>query len=164
MDSGLLREYCALFIAAAQDYVAGPGALLALAGKFQATNSMIAAEALSLLALKAGAAVVDDLPLLNRLGGLAENLEGAGGVSMRTFVQAWCDGEPRALEAAARSLSGNRQFAHAALCYAAAADKYEARSRGAASRRASLMAERLRAVIDSGDVPPLGWLPGPAGR
>lgn len=163
-DSGLLREYCALFIAAAQDYVAGPGALLALAGKFQATNSMIAAEALSLLALKAGSAVVDDLPLLNRLGGLAEILEGAGGVSMRTFVQAWCDGEPRALEAAARSLSGNRQFAHAVLCCAAAADRYEARSRGAASRRSSLMAERLRAVIDSGNVPPLGWLPGPAGR
>ncbi|MCW3764915.1 AAA family ATPase [Paenarthrobacter ureafaciens] len=163
-DSGLLRDHCALFIVAAQDYVDGAGPLLGLAGDFHAGNAVIEAEALSLLALKAGSAVVDDLPLLNRLGGLAENLEGAGGASLRTFVQAWSGGEPRALEAAGRSLAGNRQFAHAALCYAAAAERYGARARGAASRRASLMAERLRAVIDSGDVPPLGWLPGPAGR
>lgn len=163
-ESGLLRDHCALFIAAAQEYVTGDGPLLAIAEDLPAMNTLIGAEALSLLALKAGPAVVDDLPLLKRLGGLADKLEGAGGASLRTFVQALSDPEPRVLEAAGRSLSGNRQFAHAALCYTAAADGYAARTRSVPSRRSSAMAERLRAAIDSADVPLLGWLPGAAGR
>lgn len=163
-DRGLVQDYCALFAAAAKDSLSGDGALAAVAEDSKGRSPLLEAEALSLLALGAGPAVVDDLPLLDRLGGLAGQLQGAGGASFRTFVHALSAHEPRALEAAGRHLSGNRQFAHAALCYTMAADGYEVRARTTAARRSSLLAERLRSVIDSAGVPPLGWLPGAAGR
>ncbi|WP_017199294.1 ATP-binding protein [Arthrobacter sp. M2012083] len=162
---GLLLQLSALYIAAAQDQASGTSThLLALAEKLHSQGStLMEAEVFSLLTLNAGSAAVDDLGILRRLGALAATLHGPAGASLGTFASALTDNDPKALESAGRSLSADRQFAHAALCYSRAASGYEARTRAAASRRASVLVERLRSAFDSGMVPPLGWVPGRAG-
>ncbi|MFJ4208733.1 ATP-binding protein [Paenarthrobacter sp. NPDC089675] len=169
-ESGLLAELSALFVAAAQDLAAQDlgeedGHVFALAEEFHAADNLfLEAEAVSLLTLNASGTAVEDLVLQRRLAELGEMVEGPAGESLRTFALALLDHDPKTLESAGRSLSVNRQFAHAAVCYARAANGYEARTRSAASRRASVMMERLRKAFESGVVPPLGWLPGAAGR
>ena len=162
---GLLLQLSAVYIAAAQDQASGTSIhLLALAEKLRSQGStLMEAEVLSLLTLNAGSAAVDDPGILPRLSALAATLHGPGGAALRTFAAALTDNDPKALESAGRSLSADRQFAHAALCYSRAASGYEARTRAAASRRASVLVERLRTAFDSGMVPPLGWVPGRAG-
>jgi hypothetical protein len=122
------------------------------------------AEALSLLALNAGRAGVVDPAILPRLAAAASGVEGTGGAALRTFAAAMVEDDPKSLEAAGRSLSADRQFAHAALCYARAAAGYQAKVRTAAARRVSVLVERLRGVTESEAVPPLGWVPGRAGN
>ncbi|MFJ6536675.1 ATP-binding protein [Paenarthrobacter sp. NPDC091711] len=162
---GLLTQLSAVYAAAAQDQAAGTSRhLMALADHLHSQGStLMEAEALSLLALNAASAAVDDPAIQRRLGVLAAAVHGPGGAALGTFAAALMDNDPKALEAAGRSLSADRQFAHAALCYSRAAAGYEARTRAAASRRASVLLERLRSAFDSGIVPPLGWVPGRAG-
>lgn len=161
----LLPQLSALYIAAAQDQASGkPYHLIELADRFHAqSGTLMEAEALSLLALNQSSAAVDDLVILRRLAGLATGIHGARGASLAAFASAVRDNEPKSLEAAGRSLSADRQFAHAALCFSRAATGYEVRTRSAASRRAALLVERLRNAFDSEVVPPLGWVPGKAG-
>ncbi|MFK0040909.1 AAA family ATPase [Paenarthrobacter sp. NPDC090517] len=163
--AGLLPQLSAVYVAAAQDQASGTsGHLMALAEQTQAQgNITMAAEALSLMTLNARSAAVDDLAIQRRLGALAATVRGPGGAALATFAAALTDNDPRALESAGRSLSADRQFAHAALCYSRAASGYDARTRAAARRRASMLVERLRSAFDSGLVPPLGWVPGRAG-
>jgi|GEM_PF-2605088 len=99
----------------------------------------------------------------HRLGAVAASVQGPAGAAWGRFAAALLDNDPKTLEAVGRSLSGDRQFAHAALCFSLAAEGYEARTRTAASRRASVLLARLRKAFDSGMVPPLGWVPGRAG-
>ncbi|WP_309075369.1 ATP-binding protein [Paenarthrobacter sp.] len=162
---GLLLQLSTVYIAAAQTQASGTSThLLALAERLHSQGStLMEAEVLSLLTLNAGGAVVDDLEIVRRLGALAAILPGPGGAALGTFASALADNDPKALESAGRCLSADRQFAHAALCYSRAASGYEARTRAAASRRASVLVERLRSAFDSGLVPPLGWVPGRAG-
>ncbi|MFW0773674.1 AAA family ATPase [Paenarthrobacter nitroguajacolicus] len=161
----LLPQLTALYVAAAQDQASGRSTqLLALAEHLHARSSLLMeAEALSLLALNSRSAAVDDLEIQRRLGALAAAVHGPAGAALRTLANALVENDPKTLESAGRSLSADRQFAHAALCYSRAASGYEARTRTAASRRASVLAERLRSAFDSGMVPPLGWVPGRAG-
>ncbi|MDR6985824.1 hypothetical protein J2Y66_000287 [Paenarthrobacter nitroguajacolicus] len=163
--AGLLVQLTSVYVAAAQDRIAGkPGHLLALAERFQAQGTtLLEAEAVSLLTLNPNTTAVDDLVVQRRLVGLAAELHGAGGAALGTFASALLDNDPKALESAGRSLSADRQFAHAAICYSRAASGYEAKTRSAASRRASVLVERLRSAFDSDAVPPLGWVPGRAG-
>lgn len=163
--AGLLHQLSTVFIAAAQDQMSGkPGHLMALADQFQVQGSpLLEAEALSLLTLNAGSAAAADPVIQRRLAGLAGSIHGAGGVALATFAGALLDDDPKVLEAAGRSLSVARQFAHAAICYSRAASGYDAKSRSAASRRAWMLVERLRNAFDSDVVPPLGWVPGRAG-
>ena len=162
---GLLLQLSTVYIAAAEDQASGTAThLLALAERLRSQGStLMEAEVLSLLTLNAGSTAVDDLEILRRLGALAATLHGAGGAALGRFASALTENDPKALESAGRSLSADRQFAHAALCYSRAASGYEARTRAAASRRASVLVERLRSAFDSGMVPPLGWVPGRAG-
>ncbi|MCT9868905.1 ATP-binding protein [Paenarthrobacter aurescens] len=163
--AGLLPMLSAAYIAAAQDQASGkPDHLMALAEHLHAEGSaLMEAEVVSLLTLTPGSAAVDDLVIQRRLAGLAAELHGARGAALGTFASALLDNDPKTLESAGRSLSADRQFAHAAICYARAASGYEAKTRSAASRRASVLVERLRAAFDSDAVPPLGWVPGRAG-
>jgi hypothetical protein len=163
--AGLLRQLSSVYLAAAQDQIAGkPGQLLALADQFHHQGStLLEAEAVSLLTLNASSAAVEDLVVQRRLAGLATEIHGAGGTALGAFASALLENDPKALEAAGRSLSSDRLFAHAAVCFSRAASGYEARTRSAASRRASTLVERLRSAFDSGAVPPLGWVPGRAG-
>jgi len=162
---GLLSQLAAVYVAAAQDQVAGTSThLMALAEHVHAQGSILMeAEVFSLLTLNPASAAVDDPAIQRRLGALAATVHGPGGAAWGTFAAALVGNDPKALEAAGRSLSADRQFAHAALCYSRAAAGYEARTRAAASRRASVLLGRLRAAFDSGMVPPLGWVPGRAG-
>ncbi|WP_311213194.1 MULTISPECIES: ATP-binding protein [unclassified Arthrobacter] len=162
---GLLPQLSSLYLAAAQDQIAGkPGHLLALAEQLHLQGStLLEAEAVSLLTLNASSAAVDDLVVQRRLSGLAAEVHGAGGAALGAFASALLDNDPKTLEAAGRSLSADRLFAHASVCYSRAASGYEARTRSAASRRASVLVERLRHAFDSEAVPPLGWVPGRAG-
>ncbi|MFF1827943.1 ATP-binding protein [Paenarthrobacter sp. NPDC058040] len=167
--SGFFGPLSELFVAAAQDAVSRGwhsegGRLFALAGDFHGQSPLLEAEALSLLTLNASSTAVDDLVLQRRLGELGSAVQGPGGLALRTFALSLLDHDPKTLESAGRSLSADRQFAHAAVCYSRAANGYEARTRSAASRRASVMMERLRHAFESEAVPPLGWLPGTAGR
>ncbi|MDO6142898.1 ATP-binding protein [Paenarthrobacter aurescens] len=161
----LLRDLSAVFVAAAQDLAAGTsGHLMNLAEEFHSQGStLMEAEAFSLLILNAASSGVHDSGSQRRLGELAAAVHGPGGAAMVTFAAALVDNDPKMLESAGRSLSADRQFAHAALCYSRAAEGYAARTRTAASRRASVLLERLRGAFDSGIVPPLGWVPGRAG-
>ncbi|MCP1413098.1 ATP-binding protein [Paenarthrobacter sp. A20] len=161
----LLPELSTVYLAAAQDQVSGkPSHLMALAGQLHAQGStLMEAEAVSLLTLNASSAAVDDLVIQRRLAGLAADIHGAGGAALGTYASALLDNDPKTLESAGRSLSADRQFAHAAICYSRAASGYEARTRSAASRRAAVLVERLRGAFDSEAVPPLGWVPGRAG-
>jgi hypothetical protein len=161
----LLGQLSAVFAAAARDQASGTSRhLRALAEQLHAQGStLMEAEAFSLLALNAASAAVDDPGIQVRLGALAATVHGPGGASWGTFAAALVDNDPKTFEAGGRSLSADRQFAHAALCYSRAAMGYEARTRAAASRRASVLVERLRSAFDSGIVPPLGWVPGRAG-
>ncbi|KUM40376.1 ATP-binding protein [Arthrobacter sp. EpRS71] len=162
---GLLTQLSAVYAAAAQDQAAGTSRhLVALADHLHSQGStLLEAEAFSLLTLNVASTAVDDPAIQRRLGALAAALHGPGGAALGTFAAALVDNDPKAFEAAGRSLSADRQFAHAALCYSRAAAGYEARTRAAASRRASVLLERLRSAFDSGIVPPLGWVPGRAG-
>ncbi|SDW09721.1 AAA ATPase domain-containing protein [Arthrobacter sp. cf158] len=162
---GLLPQLSALYIAAAQDQVSGKSShLLELAEHVHTQgHTLLEAEAVSLLTLNPSCAAVDDLVIQRRLAGLAAAVHGAGGAALGTFASALLDNDPKTLESAGRSLSADRQFAHAAICYSRAASGYEAKTRNAASRRAAVLVERLRAAFDSGAVPPLGWVPGRAG-
>ncbi|MBT2584664.1 ATP-binding protein [Arthrobacter sp. ISL-95] len=161
----LLTELSTVFVAAARDQASGtPRHLMALAEHLHSQGSMLMeAEVFSLLTLNAASAAVDDSRIQRRLGGLAATVQGPGGAALGTFAAALLDDDPKTFEAAGRSLSADRQFAHAALCYSRAATGYEARTRVAASRRASVLLERLRSAFDSGIVPPPGWVPGRAG-
>ena len=119
---------------------------------------------ISLLTLNAGSAAVDDLvdpapPWQD----WQRKFTVPGGASLGAFALALLDNDPKTLEAAGRRLSADRLFAHASVCYSRAASGYEARTRSAASRRASVLVERLRNAFESGAVPPLGWVPGRAG-
>jgi hypothetical protein len=165
-DEGLLPQLSALFVAAAQDRVSGkPGHLFSVAEVFHDRQSpLMEAEALALMTLNASTSAVDDLVVQRRLGELAASLQGAGAAAMGTFASALLGNDPKSLESAGKSLSGERQFAQAALCYARAASGYEERTRSAASRRASTLMERLHSAFDSDVAPPLGWLPGTAGH
>ncbi|MDD7835814.1 ATP-binding protein [Paenarthrobacter sp. AB444] len=161
----LLPQLSSLYIAGARDVASGTATHLpALAGQFHGQGKvLLEAEALSLLALNASSTAVVDDAVPSRLAAAATAVEGAGGAALRAFAGALFEDEPKALEAAGRSLSADRLFAHAELCYAKAAPAYRARSRAAAARRSDALAERLRSVLGSGTVPPLGWLPGRAG-
>ncbi len=161
----LLPQLSSVYVAAARDQVSGKsGELMALAEHLHAQGStLMEAEAVSLLTLNASSAAVDDLVVQRRLAGLAADIHGAGGAALGTYASALLDNDPKTLESAGRSLSADRQFAHAAICYSRAASGYEARTRSAASRRASVLVERLRGAFDSEAVPPLGWVPGRAG-
>ena len=161
----LLTQLSSLFVAAAQDQVSGKSRHLeAFAKTLHSHGSpLLEAEVFSLLTLNAASAAVEDSGNLRRLGVLAATVHGPGGTAWGTFAAALAGHDPKTLEAAGRSLSADRQFAHAALCYSRAAEGYEARTRSAASRRASVLLERLRSTFDSGIVPPLGWVPGRAG-
>ncbi|MET3902073.1 ATP-binding protein [Paenarthrobacter sp. 4246] len=163
--AGLLPRLSSVYLAAAQDQMAGkPDHLLMLADELHHQGStLLEAEAVSLLTLNANSAAVDDLVVQRRLSGLSAEIRGAGGAALGAFAEALLDNDPKTLEAAGRSLSADRLFAHASLCYSRAASGYEARTRSAASRRASVLVERLRKAFDSGAVPPLGWVPGRAG-
>ncbi|MFK0007264.1 AAA family ATPase [Paenarthrobacter sp. NPDC090520] len=166
---GFFGPFTDLFLAAAEDAVsrgwhAEGGRLFTLAGDFHGQSPLLEAEALSLLTLNASSTAVDDLVLQRRLGELGAAVQGPAGVALQTFALSLLDHDPKTLESAGRSLSADRQFAHAAVCYSRAANGYEARTRSAASRRASVMMERLRHAFESEAVPPLGWLPGTAGR
>ncbi|WP_369746278.1 ATP-binding protein [Paenarthrobacter sp. AMU7] len=163
--AGLLPQLGSVYLAAAQDQMAGkPGHLLALAEQLHHQGStLLEAEAVSLLTLNASSAAVDDLVVQRRLSGLAAEIHGAGGAALGTFAEALLDNDPKTLEAAGRSLSADRLFAHASVCFSRAASGYEARTRSAASRRTLVLVERLRNAFDSGAVPPLGWVPGRAG-
>lgn len=165
VPAGLLPQLTAVFVAAAQDQASGTSQqLVALAARLHSQDSILMeTEALSLLTLNASSAAVDDLGIQRRLGALAAAVHGPAGAALGTFAAALGDNDPKTLESAGRSLSADRQFAHAALCYSRAASGYEARTRAAASRRASVLVERLRSAFDSGMVPPLGWVPGRAG-
>lgn len=165
-QTDLLPQLSAMFVAAAQDNVSGkPSQLFELAGVFHARQSpLLEAEALTLLTLNGSQSAVDDLVLQRRLAELGATLQGAGAAAMTTFASALLGNDPKSLEWAGRSLSADRQFAQAALCYARAANGYEAKTRSAASRRASTLMERLHSAFESEVVPPLGWLPGTAGR
>ncbi len=165
-DKGLLPQLSALFVAAAQDKVSRkPGHLFAVAEAFHDRQSpLMEAEALTLMMLNASRSAVEDLVVQRRLSELAASLQGAGAAATGTFASALLGNDPRLLESAGRSLSGDRQFAQAALCYARAASGYEARTRGAASRRAWTLMERLHGAFDNDVAPPLGWLPGTAGH
>ncbi|WP_394525272.1 ATP-binding protein [Paenarthrobacter nicotinovorans] len=162
----LLSRISALYCAAARDVSSGTYThLMALADEAQSAGSvLLEAEALSLLALNAGRAGVVDPAILPRLAAAASGVEGTGGAALRTFAAAMVEDDPKSLEAAGRSLSADRQFAHAALCYARAAAGYQAKARTAAARRVSVLVERLRGVTESEAVPPLGWVPGRAGN
>ncbi|BCW58032.1 ATP-binding protein [Arthrobacter sp. StoSoilB20] len=162
---GLLAQLSSVYLAAAQDQLAGrPGHLMELAEQLRHQgNTMLEAEAVSLLMLNATSTAVEDLVLQRRLAGLAAGIHGARGTALGTFASALLNQDPKTLETAGRSLSADRLFAHAAMCYSLAASGYEARTRSAASRRASVLVERLRSAFDSGAVPPLGWVPGRAG-
>ncbi|WP_159697837.1 ATP-binding protein [Arthrobacter sp. 18067] len=161
----LLPQLSSVYVAAARDQVSGKsGELMALAEHLHAQGStLMEAEAVSLLTLNASSAAVDDLVVQRRLAELAADIHGAGGAALGTYASALLDNDPKTLESAGRSLSADRQFAHAAICYSRAARGYEARTRSAASRRASVLVERLRGAFDSEAVPPLGWVPGRAG-
>ncbi|WP_347110364.1 ATP-binding protein [Paenarthrobacter sp. S56] len=162
---GLLPQLGSLYLAAAEDLVSGAGHAFAIAEEFHDSgNLLLEAEAVSILALNASGTGVEDVVLQRRLAELSGAVQGPAGAALRTFALALLDHDPKTLESAGRSLSMDRQFAHAAVCYARAANGYEARTRSAASRRASVMMERLRKAFDSGTVPPLGWLPGSTGR
>ncbi|MDI2036401.1 ATP-binding protein [Paenarthrobacter nitroguajacolicus] len=163
---GLLPQLSAVYIAASRDVVSGTSAQLpALAEQFRAQGSVVLeAEALSLLVLNASSTAVVDPAILRRLGAAASAVDGAGGAALRTFADALLADEPRLLEAAGRSLSADRQFAHAAVCYARAVAGYQAKARAAAGRRVSVLVERLRGVADGEAVPPPGWVPGKAGH
>jgi hypothetical protein len=165
-DKDLLPQLSALFMAAAQDKVSGkPGHLFSVAEAFHDRQSpLLEAEALTLMTLNAGRSAVDDLVVQRRLGELAASLQGAGAAAMGIFASALLGNDPKSLESAGKSLSADRQFAQAALCYSRAASGYEARTRGAASRRASTLMERLHSAFDSDVAPPPGWLPGTAGH
>ncbi len=162
---GLFTQLSALYAAAAQDQASGTSRhLMALAENAHTLGStLLEAEAYSLLAWSGASAGVDDSGIQRRLGALSATVHGPGGAALATFAAALVDNDPKTLESAGRSLSADRQFAHAALCYSRAAAGYEARTRAAASRRASVLLERLRSAFDSGIVPPLGWVPGRAG-
>ncbi|MEV7660328.1 ATP-binding protein [Paenarthrobacter sp. NPDC089316] len=164
--SGLLPRISALYIAAARDVASGTsGHLLALAEQFHEEGSvLLEAEALSLLALNASSTAVDDQAILSRLAAAASDVDGAAGAALRTFAAALLEDEPKSLETAGRSLSADRQFAHAARCYARAAAGYQAKARKAAARRVSVLGERLRGVVEGEAVPPPGWVPGRAGN
>ncbi|MFC8040344.1 AAA family ATPase [Paenarthrobacter sp. NPDC057355] len=163
---GLLPQLSALYISAARDVASGTATnLTALAGQFHVQGAvLLQAEALSLVTLNASSTAVDNGAILSRLAAAATVVEGTGGAALRVFAGVLLEGSPRALEAAGRSLSADRLFAHAALCYAKAAVAYEATSRTAAARRSAALAERLRSVLVSETVPPLGWVPGRAGN
>ena len=164
-SAGLLPQISALYVAAARDVVSGTSThLQKLAEQFQRQGSvLLEAEALSLLALNATDIAVENPAALRRLATVASAIEGAGGAALRTFATALQKDEPKLLESAGRALSADRQFAHAALCYARAAAGYQAKERAAAGRRVSLLLERLRNVADGEALPPLGWVPGKAG-
>ncbi len=161
----LLDRISILYRAAARDRSTGTSThLLALAEEAQAQGRvLLEAEALSMLALNASGTGVVDPAILLRLAAAASGVDGAGGAALRTFAAALAEDEPRSLEAAGRSLSAGRQFAHAAVCYARAAAGYQAKARTAAARRVSVLVERLRGAVESEAVPPLGWVPGRAG-
>ena len=165
-DKGLLHQLSALFVAAAQDKVSRkPGHLFAVAEAFHDQQCpLMEAEALSLMMLNASRSAVEDLVVQRRLSELAASLRGAGAAATGTFASALLGNDPKLLESAGKSLSGDRQFPQAALCYARAASGYEARTRSAASRRAWSLMERLHGAFDSDVAPPLGWLPGTAGH
>lgn len=165
-ENGLLSQFSSLFVAAAQDKVSRkPGHLFAVAEAFHDQQShLMEAEALTLMMLNASGSAVEDLVVQRRLSELAASLRGAGAAATGTFATALLGNDPKVLESAGKSLSGDRQFAQAALCYARAASGYEARTRSAASRRAWTLMERLHGAFDSDVAPPLGWLPGTAGH
>lgn len=164
-QNGLLPQLSVVYVAAAKDQVSGkPNHLMELADQLHAQHgTLMEAEVLSLLTLNQGSTAVDDLVILRRLSTLAAGIHGAGGASMGIFAAALLDNDPKVLEVAGRSLSADRQFLHAAMCFTRAATGYEAKTRSAASRRAALLVERLRNAFDSEVVPPLGWVPGKAG-
>ncbi|WP_426006577.1 AAA family ATPase [Paenarthrobacter sp. NyZ202] len=160
---GLLQQATALYRAAALAASSGdPGTLLDLAHIFQSGRApLMEASALSLLALNASGTGVGN-SFLQRLAELGGALGGPQGEATRLFATALLADDPKVLEAAGRSLSANRLFAEAALCYSRAATGYESRTRTAASRRVTLLLERLRNAFGSEAVPPLGWQPGTA--
>ncbi|WP_416404325.1 AAA family ATPase [Arthrobacter sp. LFS091] len=167
----LLPRLSALYVAAARDCVAGrdgsscqPAHLIQLAGESRGDRTfLIEAEALSLIALDPHAAAVDDPASQRQLAEAAAVLQGAAGASLAMFAKALMGDEPKSLEAAGRSLSDDRLFAHAAMSYSRAARGYEAKTRSAASRRTTRLVNKLLTAFDSGSVPPLGWAPGRAG-
>ncbi|MGR0158418.1 ATP-binding protein [Paenarthrobacter nitroguajacolicus] len=163
--AGLLPQLSAVYVAAAHDQASGASRqLMALAEQLHAQGCfLLEAEVLSLMTLNPNSPAVDDLVIQRRLGAVAGAVHGPFGAALGTFAAALVENDPKTLETAGRSLSTDRQFAHAALCYSRAASGYEARTRSAASRRASVLVERLRSAFDSGMVPPLGWVPGRAG-
>ncbi|MFJ5955567.1 ATP-binding protein [Paenarthrobacter sp. NPDC092416] len=166
-SADLLFHVSSVFVAAALDRAERGSAHLRDVAEQARLDGfpMVEAEALSLLTLNgSGTGVDDDLAVQRRLGELASSLHGAGGAALGTFAEALLGNDPRALEAAGRELSGARLFAHAAICYSKASEIYQVRARGAASRRAATLLGRLRSAFDNEVAPPLGWLPGTAGR
>ncbi|MEI2276527.1 ATP-binding protein [Paenarthrobacter ilicis] len=163
---GFLSSVASVFLAAAQDMAtAHPGRLLLAADRFRAAHApALEAEALSLMTLEPHSMALDDLMFERRLAGVGTSIHGAAGASWATFAGALLSDDPRGLESAGRSLAAERQFSHAAVCFARAAKGYEARTRSAASRRTRALVERLFSAFDSGTVPPLGWVPGRAGN
>lgn len=167
----LLPRLSALYVAAARDCVSGrdhasgqSAHLLQLAGESHREGAfLIEAEAFSLMTLDPNSTAVDDLVIQRQLAEAVAALHGAAGASLGTFATALLGDEPKLLEAAGRSLSADRLFAHAAMSYLRAARGYEAKTRSAASRRATMLVNRLLIAFDSGVVPPLGWVPGRAG-
>ncbi|WP_284974426.1 ATP-binding protein [Arthrobacter sp. efr-133-TYG-104] len=158
----LLPQLAGLFTAAGQD-AADPssGNLLHLAERFRDEGQpTLEAEALSLFVLnKANAGTAIDAPVIGRLAEVTGCLDGAWASSLETFASALKTDNPRLLEQAGKSLTSDRQFAHAAMCYSRAVSGYDVSRRWAAGRRAAGLLHRLPGALGSEVVPSLGGVP-----